>query len=128
MLVTLRRRCIIVGSTDVGATTGVLATLRTITGTVSGASSSAAAALFLAVACDKRTKRGGATVRQDTIYKIEAPHTGTRLAVETLHLCQCADLISLARESVAQRGKRRVSGGTRAKHTPRPIGSSTLEQ
>ena len=56
MLVTLRRRWIVVGSTNVGGTTGVLPAFRTVTGTVSGASSSVAAALFLAVACDKRTE------------------------------------------------------------------------
>jgi hypothetical protein len=78
----------------VGATTGILPALRTVTEAVSGASSSAAAALFLAVAFDKRTA-GIPESQTGRICKSETSHTGTRLAVEAMPLYECADLISL---------------------------------
>ena len=104
------------GSTNVGAITGVFRTFRTVTGNVSGTFSSVATALFLAVACDKRPEGGGGGYRKfrdRTIFaKLKIRHTGARLAVEALHLCECADLISLTRGSVAQWGQRWVSGGS----------------
>ena len=48
-------------------------------GTVSGASSPATAALFLAVACDKRTERGIGKSDRTQFAKLKISHNGTRV-------------------------------------------------
>jgi len=57
---------------------------------VRDSSSSAVAALFFAVASDKRTEVRYRKVREDTFCKLKTSHTA---AVEALHPCECADLI-----------------------------------